>query len=77
MQLESSRFLMGYVKVDLRSRSPRLWGWGVYREGSDFVVQHSDALFAYPEDAWRAGRAALASLETLRSSGRVGQDIAA
>ena len=53
----------GYVKVELRSRSPRLWGWNVHRAGSDNVVKGSEAAYGCAEDAWKAGQAALAKVE--------------
>ena len=54
----------GYVKVDLRSTSPRRWSWSVRRDGSDVVVFSSDAPFAHAEDAWSAGQRVLTSSET-------------
>ncbi len=53
----------GYVKVDLRSTSPRRWSWTVRRDGSDVVVFSSDAPFAHAEDAWAAGNKVLNALE--------------
>ena len=68
MPAEDAPLVLGYVKVRLRSRSPRLWGWEVCREGSDIVVQQSEDLFHWHEDAWRAGRIVLAGLETARTA---------
>ena len=53
----------GYVKVELRSRSPRQWGWSIYRDTADSVVVRSDCRFICAEDAWRAGRETLTALE--------------
>lgn len=56
-------FALSYVKVEIRSRSPRLWGWSLYRDGNDNLIQRSDAAYGCAEDAWTAGRFALAGLE--------------
>jgi hypothetical protein len=49
------------VKVVVRSRSPKLWGWELYREGDDATpVARSVDVFPHAEDAWKAGQIALA-----------------
>ena len=68
---ENAPLVLGYVKVRLRSRSPRLWGWEVCREGSDIVVRHSEGVFPCAEDAWRAGQIVLAAIETARPVRRI------
>lgn len=59
---------LGYVKVELRTRSPRLWGWTIYRNGSDAVVRHSAKEFAHAEDAWRDGQRVLEGFEANRAN---------
>ena len=56
-------FALGYVKVEIRSRSPRLWGWGLHRDGGDNLLRRSDAAYGCAEDPWKADQSALASLE--------------
>ena len=51
-----------YAKIELRSRSPRMWGWSIRRDGSDVVVQRSPDLFRYAEDAWTEGQRVLACM---------------
>ena len=63
MEAEQVSFFFGHVKVALRSRSPKLWGWAVHRDGSDLAVEKSETLFPHAEDAWKAGQRVLASLE--------------
>lgn len=58
--VDSSVF--GYVKVEVRSRSPKLWGWNIHRSASDNVVQRSERLFGYAEDAWKEGQRLLSTL---------------
>ena len=53
----------GYVKIELLTQFPRRWGWKVCKEGGEFVVIASQALFLSAEEAWRAGREVLAQLE--------------
>ena len=55
---------LSYVKVEMRSRSPRLWGWSLRRDGSDSLIQRSEAAYGCAEDAWRAGRLAHAAFES-------------
>jgi len=62
METELVAFFFGHVKVRLRSRSPKLWGWAVHRDGSDLAIEQSEALFPYSEDAWKAGQNVLVSL---------------
>ncbi|GGC48029.1 hypothetical protein GCM10011504_28070 [Siccirubricoccus deserti] len=59
---------LGHVKVELQSRSPKLWGWKVRMDGSDTIVECSERVFSHAEDAWREGQRALASLEAQRVS---------
>ena len=62
-------FALSYVKVELRSRAPRLWGWSLRRDGSDDLLQRSEGGYGCAEDAWKAGRLAHAryEAEALRS----------
>lgn len=76
MQSEGEPLVLGFVKVHLRSRSPRLWGWEVCREGTGIAVRSSEDLFRCAEDAWRAGRVILTELETVRRSRRPGPSAA-
>lgn len=69
-------FPLGYVKVELRSCSPRLWGWDLYRTSSDAIVQRSEGCFRSSEDAWTAGQIALANFEAVRSSRPFGMQLA-
>jgi hypothetical protein len=55
-------FIAGYVKVEIRSRLPKTWGWSILREANGIVIQHSDQPFRYAEDAWQAGQAMLRTL---------------
>jgi hypothetical protein len=64
MILRVGSVFLGHVKVELRSRSPKLWGWNVRMDGSDAIVERSEVLFSHAEDAWREGNRALASLES-------------
>ncbi len=63
MQTKRKAFPAGYVKVSVRSRSPKLWGWEVYRDRDDTVVERSANLFRCAEDAWKAGQIALSNLQ--------------
>ena len=63
MQSRGGNFLFAYVKVEPRSRSPRLWGWEIRRTGSDAVVQRSETLHRSAEDAWREGQGWLQGLD--------------
>src|SRR4051794_7384751 len=62
MQATRKTNFAGYVKVEVRSRSPRLWGWGLCRGTTDIVMERSDVLYGHAEDAWKAGQAALEGL---------------
>ncbi len=53
----------GYVKIELLSQHPRRWGWKVCKEGGEFVVVASQAIFFSAEEAWRVGRKVLVQLE--------------
>jgi hypothetical protein len=55
-------FVAGYVKVEIRSRLPKTWGWSILREANGIVLQHSNEPFKYAEDAWKAGQAVLRTL---------------
>jgi hypothetical protein len=68
MALKVGSVFLGHVKVELQSRSPKLWGWKVRMDGSDAIVEGSERLFSHAEDAWREGQRALASLEAQRIS---------
>jgi hypothetical protein len=54
--------VFGYVKVEVRSRAPKLWGWNIHRTASDNVIQQSETLFGYAEDAWKEGQRLLSTL---------------
>ncbi len=56
-------YAVSYVKVELHSRSPRLWGWTLRRDGSDNLLQRSEGGYGCAEDAWKAGRLAHARYE--------------
>ena len=60
---------LSYVKVEIHSRSPRLWGWALHHDGSDNLLRRSEGGYACAEDAWAAGRLAHAryEAEALRS----------
>ena len=62
-------YAVSYVKVDIHSRSPRLWGWTLRRDGSDDLLRRSEGGYGCAEDAWKAGRLAHAryEAEALRS----------
>ncbi len=62
-------YAVSYVKVELHSRSPRLWGWTLRRDGSDNLLRRSEGGYGCAEDAWKAGRLAHAryEAEALRS----------
>ena len=63
--MQSARaFGSGFVKVELRSRSPKLWGWTLYCEVSERVLDRSAGTYRYAEDAWTAGQVALADVES-------------
>ena len=56
-------YAVSYVKVEIHSRSPRLWGWTLRRDGSDNLLRRSEGGYGYAEDAWKAGRLAHADFE--------------
>lgn len=63
--MQSARaFDSGFVKVELRSRSPKLWGWTLYCEVSERMLDRSAGAYRYAEDAWKAGQVALAAVES-------------
>jgi hypothetical protein len=54
----------GYVKVELVSRSPRLWSWRVESDLADGVpAARSSRAYRCAEDAWHDGRKELIALE--------------
>jgi hypothetical protein len=55
-------FIAGYVKIEIRSRTPRRWGWELYRNGNEVPLSRSDELFRCAEEAWQAGQVALLQL---------------
>lgn len=62
-RLQTNRPIFGlYVRIDVRVRSPKRWGWSIHREGTDVTVATSDLLFSHADDAWKAGQVALAAL---------------
>jgi hypothetical protein len=58
MFTKDTRFTDEFVKVQLRSRAPRLWGWEVCR-GNGLTIESSEDLFRCAEEAWKAGQLAL------------------
>ena len=50
---------LAYVKVEMRARSRKPWGWSLYRDGSNVAIEQSEVLFGCAEDAWKAGQQAL------------------
>jgi hypothetical protein len=56
------KFVPAYVKVEIRSRLPKAWGWSIHREANGFTIEHSPVLFRYAEDALTAGQATLKTL---------------
>ncbi|MGK7871078.1 hypothetical protein [Falsiroseomonas sp. E2-1-a20] len=54
--------IAGYVKVEIRSRLPKTWGWSILRDANGVVLRHSDEPFKCAEDAWQAGQAVLRTL---------------
>jgi hypothetical protein len=63
MQHRRQLALPAYLKVDIRSRSPRRWGWSIHHDAADLVLARSDEMFPCAEDAWKAGQAALRIFE--------------
>ena len=61
-----------FVKVEVRSRSPKLWGWAMYRVDGEAQVARSERLFHFAEDAWKAGRIAAGGTEPARRPQPVG-----
>ena len=62
MQQRRECKFFGYVKVEVRSRSPRRWAWSVCLH-TDLTMVVSNNLFICAEDAWRAGSQVLTALE--------------
>ena len=52
----------GFVKVELRARSRKRWGWAIVRAEIDTVVEKSAELYSCAEEAWEAGQRTLATL---------------
>ena len=44
-------YTVSYVKVEIHSRSPRLWGWTLRRDGSDNLLRRSEGGYGCAEDA--------------------------
>ena len=63
MSSKRDEYFPGYVKVDVRSRLPKLWGWSIHIEIGNTRVAQSNALYRCAEDAWKAGQAAVAGFE--------------
>jgi hypothetical protein len=58
MRRERGRFVPGYLlKVEVRSRAPKLWGWALCNDERGLIVKQSADLFRHADDAWRAGQA--------------------
>ena len=53
----------GYIKVELASRHPRRWAWSIYNDGAVLPLAMSETPYFCAEDAWAAGRRAIADLE--------------
>lgn len=64
MQAERHKRFHGYLKVEVQGRSPRRWGWAIYRSESDTLVSRAPMGFTCAEDAWKAGQDALYAMET-------------
>jgi hypothetical protein len=47
------------VVVKEMARSPKSWGWEIYRAGRKSPIERSDAFFATMTEADRAGKASL------------------
>ena len=56
-------YAVSYVKVERRTNSPRPWGWSLYHDGSDILLQRSEGTYGCADDALRAGKAAHAKYE--------------
>ena len=55
-------FVPGYLlRVEVRSRAPKLWGWALCNDERGLVVRQSADLFRHADDAWRAGQAELSN----------------
>jgi hypothetical protein len=66
MKLNRKGDAQGYVRVEVRSRSPKLWGWSLFEEDNPRAVEHSEQLFSHAEDAWKAGHAVLNQFKPVR-----------
>jgi len=56
-------FVPGYLlRVEVRSRAPKLSGWALCNDERGLVVRQSADLFRHADDAWRAGQAELGSV---------------
>ena len=55
--------ILAYVKVEVRSRAPKLWGWNIHRSASDNIVQQSETLFRNAEEAWNEGQRLLSAYD--------------
>lgn len=63
MQAERHKRFNGYVKIELKGRSPRRWIWTIYRIESETLALRASAGFTCAEEAWQAGQLALRALE--------------
>ena len=68
MYSKTGTTFLAYVKVEPRSRSPKLWGWEIRRAGSDALYQRSETLFRSADDAWREGQRLLDAVEAAHPS---------
>jgi hypothetical protein len=56
---KQKREVCAYLKVEVRSRSRTPWGWSLYYESNNMLLERSEELFRCAEDAWKAGQVAL------------------
>jgi hypothetical protein len=63
MQSQAASTIYSYVKVEVRTHSPKLWGWAIRRTATDNIVAQSDMLFRYSEDAWTDGQRRLSEID--------------
>jgi hypothetical protein len=63
---------LGHVMVEVRSRSPRLWGWNVRLDGSDTIVERSDAYSTTRRTPGRKASVCLPASRASRPCGKLG-----
>jgi hypothetical protein len=51
--------ILAYVKVEVRSRSRKPWGWSLYQDSNNILPEKSAELYQCAVDAWQAGQIAL------------------